>query len=312
MRMESRQKRPLSRFRRGRADPGASGFTLVELVVVILLVGIIGGLGSMIIGNFVSGFTQGAERQALAGAGRIAVERMSRELRRAVPYSIVTFDAGAGADSAVLFVPASTGGRYRAVGGDDERLDFGNSNAGDTFQAFGLGELADTDQLFVYPLGRDYDADDDYDDIYNALGGAQSAVSRARVADPDAAGGAAGRDITLNANDFFGSQTRNSPGKRIFAASDLLAFCRIGNQLVLDRRPWTDFGGGGVEPVNDFCTGTDHPVLVSGVDDVQFEFVEGAANTRSALVQIYLNLDNPEADDEFIDFLHEVHVKNAS
>jgi MSHA biogenesis protein MshO len=71
-----------------------NGFTLVELVAVIVVLGIISvGLGN-IIGTATQGYIDTNARTELAQIGRFAVERMSRELRSALPGSIDVTNVG--------------------------------------------------------------------------------------------------------------------------------------------------------------------------------------------------------------------------
>ncbi len=66
------------------------GFTLIELVIVIIIIGIVAGVSSMMIAQGVTG-SQGAEQQdAIAWQTRVALSRMEREIRTADPNKITT------------------------------------------------------------------------------------------------------------------------------------------------------------------------------------------------------------------------------
>ena len=65
-----------------------SGFTLVEIIIVIAIMGIIGGLSTMIIGRSLDSYAALERRTNLQTSIRLAVERTSRELRHALPQSI--------------------------------------------------------------------------------------------------------------------------------------------------------------------------------------------------------------------------------
>ncbi|NOZ12490.1 MAG: type II secretion system protein [Acidobacteria bacterium] len=76
--MYLRQSKPISE----------KGFTLIELVISIVLVGIIAGVLVPIIFYGTEGYRQQVARKELVNRARLALERMSRELREAVPNSV--------------------------------------------------------------------------------------------------------------------------------------------------------------------------------------------------------------------------------
>ncbi len=63
------------------------GFTLIELVTVIVILGIVGLGISSFMGNTMLLFAGSVEREQLMNEGRFAVTRMQREMARAVPNS---------------------------------------------------------------------------------------------------------------------------------------------------------------------------------------------------------------------------------
>ncbi len=65
-----------------------NGFTLIELVISIVLVGIIAGVLAPIIFYGAEGFKQQVARKELVSRARLALERMSREMRESVPNSV--------------------------------------------------------------------------------------------------------------------------------------------------------------------------------------------------------------------------------
>lgn len=121
-----------------------TGFTLVELVTVITLTGIIAVLVGQNIARPVEGFSDLAMRAALVDAADLAVQRMSREVRLALPNSVRITNgaiqgqdsctASAGSTCAVEILRTADGGQYRGeldgsdndqcAGPDDDSLDF--------------------------------------------------------------------------------------------------------------------------------------------------------------------------------------------
>lgn len=92
-----------------------SGFTLVEIIIVIAIMGIIGGLSSMIIGRSLDSYAALERRTNLQTSIRLAVERISRELRHALPHSICVNNGGACTDTGnrFYFIPVKDSGRYQ-------------------------------------------------------------------------------------------------------------------------------------------------------------------------------------------------------
>lgn len=120
-----------------------SGFTLVELVVVITVTAIIGGISSTFIRHSVMAYVNSEAYYQLADRADVALRRMSRDIRNALPNSVWVSAAG----DTVEFVPIRAGGRYK-----QDTLDFVTSN--DAFEV--LGEpvpVAAGDQLVIYNLG---------------------------------------------------------------------------------------------------------------------------------------------------------------
>ena len=99
------------------------GFTLIELVVVIVLTGIIGTLIGQLLSRPIEGFVDLADRAELVDSAALTLRRMSREVRLALPNSVRITDGvsslssctASGASSCALeILRTSNGGRYRA------------------------------------------------------------------------------------------------------------------------------------------------------------------------------------------------------
>lgn len=86
-----------------------SGFTLVELIVVMVVTGIIAGMLTMFFAPSVQNYVATGRRAALSDQADTAMRRMIREIRTSVPNSVRV--SGNGIE--LEFVPTSGGGRYR-------------------------------------------------------------------------------------------------------------------------------------------------------------------------------------------------------
>jgi MSHA biogenesis protein MshO len=83
-----------------------AGFTLVEAIVVIVITGIVASFVAVFIRLPVQSYVETTARIALADAADTALNRINRELRLALPNSVVA------STTAVQFVLTKAGGRY--------------------------------------------------------------------------------------------------------------------------------------------------------------------------------------------------------
>src|SRR5512140_2658248 len=61
------------------------GFTLVELIVVVVVLGIVASMGAVVIRDGMLGYLRGREITSADWQGRLALERIARELRDIAP-----------------------------------------------------------------------------------------------------------------------------------------------------------------------------------------------------------------------------------
>lgn len=87
---------------------GQKGFTLVEIVVVIVLTGILAATLAIFLRPATDAYVGVSNRATLTDAADTALRRMADDIRRAVPNSIRSVTA-----SCFQLVPIQLGGRYR-------------------------------------------------------------------------------------------------------------------------------------------------------------------------------------------------------
>ena len=132
-----------------------SGFSLVELIVVVVLLGVLAGGAGLLILRPIEAYDDQVRRQQLVDQGEMALRQIARDVRRALPNSVRVTPVGAG--FAVEMVNTVDGARYRdETGGEfittNDTLEFAT---GDTdFNLLGMfntpGVLAPGRRLVIY------------------------------------------------------------------------------------------------------------------------------------------------------------------
>ncbi|MCW8906212.1 MAG: prepilin-type N-terminal cleavage/methylation domain-containing protein [Sedimenticola sp.] len=111
------------------------GFTLIELVVVIVISGILAVTASQLVRQPVEMYQKQSARARLVDRADSALVRISRELRDALPNSVRVGCGG----RCLEFLHTFTGGRYREAPLDDPlRLSFNPADGDSQFEVLGL------------------------------------------------------------------------------------------------------------------------------------------------------------------------------
>jgi MSHA biogenesis protein MshO len=139
------------------------GFTLVEMIMVIVITGIIGGMVAVFLKAPVQQYMDVARRADMTDIADTALRRVTRDLRMSLPNSVRVRNAAGtpcnGAQACYLeFIPTIGGGRYRVSTdnlGAGNTLDFSAPDT--TFDVLGqmptVPPVAVGDQIVVYNLG---------------------------------------------------------------------------------------------------------------------------------------------------------------
>jgi len=118
----------------------SAGFTLVEMILVIVITGIIAGMIAVFIKAPVEGYFSTVRRAMLTEEADSALRFVARDLKSALPNSIVC-TAGGG----LQFLPTRSGGRFREAqtgSNTGSPLTFGTATTG--FDVIGAGALSST------------------------------------------------------------------------------------------------------------------------------------------------------------------------
>lgn len=111
----------------------STGFTLVEMIMVIVIVGVIAAMVAVFIKAPVEGYFSTVRRAALTEEADSALRLVARDLQSALPNSITCTSSG------LQFLSIRSGGRFREAqtsGGSGTPLTFGG---GTTFDMIGNG-----------------------------------------------------------------------------------------------------------------------------------------------------------------------------
>jgi MSHA biogenesis protein MshO len=279
---------------------GQRGFTLIELVMVIVLLGVMAGVLTPFILSAMEAYTASRARADLVAKGRLALERMAREVRRAVPNSLSVVDSGNG----IEFAHSCGGGRYveqfDSYGGAFSKNNYRFKTNANRSYLYVVGnnamtglatDCAATDTLVI---GNYSPAD---------LQGGDTRVSLAGIADTTLAsdGTDYGQLLSYSSGHQF---LTASPGKHFTIADKVIEVGRLSGDATLRWHSVSGFG--------DYNLGADwdasDPILVNGVSSVNFAYTPGSVATNGILrIDLLLSATGGET----IRLYHEVQIRNA-
>jgi len=257
------------------------GFTLVELIMVIALAGIVAVMISTVMSRPLQGFADQSRRAELTDLAAMALNRMARDIRLAVPNLLVV------SSNEVRLVPIAAAGRYRANQPDP---DGPRQDPPACTQASGACSID-----ILSPIEPASATTPHWLIIYNTSG--LAGLAEAQDGDNSAISPKAftWKDGTLSTglSDFRFQYA--SPQKRFYLANEAVTYRCTGDELLRESSQKLD----GSEAVQ--------AVVVDSVNTCSFSYEPGT-NTRNGLVTLRLSLTK---GGETISLLQQVHVDNA-
>jgi len=281
------------------------GFTLVELVIVIVISGILASILAAFIVRPVQGFIDLSRRATLVYTAESALRRMQRDIRRALPNSIRVNAA----NNAIEMINTVEGARYRSApppGQQARRLRFTSVDADfdvlGTLQTNGATNL----RLAIYNIGA-VDLSGDPVPGANAYAG------------PDALGKnvvtPTGRTITIsdapvtpnedhiNISDGGFQFSFDSPNDRVYLVDSGISYVCSGGQLMrYDNYNFTNT----TQPVP---PSGDAALMADNIGGCAFTYEAGSVQ-RAGLMTLDLTVTDPGTGEQ-VRLLHQVHVDNV-
>jgi MSHA biogenesis protein MshO len=297
----SPQQKLMVRPHSGAVDAGRSrrrGFSLVELIVVIVISGIMAAAVGAFISGPIQGFFDQARRAELVDAAELSLLRLARDLRAALPNS-VRINGGA-----LELLLTRDGERYRAEGPGTpaDVLDLAAADA--SFNTFAplsppsplVTPYARTGYLAVYPLMQPGA------NPYVAADGVMSAAGTFGIDDVENPPGSGRTEyqVTLPAAHRF---PFDPPTRRVFLVQGPVTWLCAGGEL----RRYDGYPVSALQPVPPAGPLVNATVVARNVENCAFRYSAGTAE-RNAVVSAGIVL--AEAG-ERIRLLRQVHLDNT-
>ena len=285
------------------------GFTLMELVIVIVITGVIGGMVAVFIRAPVQGYLDTTARATLADAADTAARRLARDVRLALPNSVRVTPNG----QFLELLLTRTGGRYLS---ESDPPGLGNvlgftpgqaypasftvvgampADALGTRQAISVG-----DQIVVYNLGAAYAPNNAY------TCSAATGCNRAPVT------GVAGGVVTLGSYPFATDPAPlPSPSNRFQVVTTPVTYACNPQLGTLTR--YSGYAIGANQPASETgapLAGATAALLARQVAACVFSY-STLANVQRGLVNINLSLGVANSNTGVVRLVQQVQVRNT-
>lgn len=272
------------------------GFTLAELVIVIVVLGVISAAAAAFISGPINAYFDLSRRAQLSDIADAATRRITRDLQRALPNSVRVAGGCTGATPCYLeYIPVVAAGRYRAGADQSGRgnpLDF-TDNADTSFDLIGPGITLPTATplwLVVYNLGKPgadaYSGDSLASDVRRPYAGAGGSV----------------KAISFNSSEALPFE---SPARRFQIVSTPVTY---GCTPAPSGGTLTRNSGYGFAAVQAVTPSGAAALLASGVTSCSFAYFTDEKFPRVGVVSISLQISR---DGESVSLFQQIHVSNV-
>ncbi len=292
----------------------SQGFTLIELIVVIVLLGLMAAGAGYLIATPIEAYSDQLRRQQLVDSAEMALHRVEIDIRRALPNSLRIVDNGP-TGWALEMVNTVDGARYRDEAGGgfsaaSEILSFTTAGGDQQFNLLGVFSTLPVSGL---PLS--------YGDYHAVIYGTNPAQIYADAADGNNPGIISPAGITLNI-DATGSEHNltlasnfqfkfRSPGQRVFLVDGAVSYLCDSASGTLTRYSQYGFvkNQADVDSAAELLAlGAQTARVATQLASCNIDYQAGSP-WRSGLITLDLVLT--DASNESVRLLHQLHVNNV-